>query len=211
VADYRQAVGSCETGAKGFGQLAAALGRIADSAYARASLDGGRVRRIQKQAEAASHTADKLRTRAGQLRTEWQAEARAEWQAGGRPSGVDVGRLCDARGAALLRAEGVERDESGAIIGGTLRTSWGATVPLAHAVRAFRFLRHCRDTATEWRANGRTLPVGHFRIEHVDSEGNFVAGCHRISWAECARVAEGLGLAELAGADTTESSHRGAA
>lgn len=108
-------------------------------------------------------------------------------------------------GGAMLRAEGVTRDESGAITGGTLYTSQGASVPLTHALRAFRFLRHCRQTETEWRANGHSLRVGHFRIDSVDAAGNFRAGCHSIRYAECARLAERLGVADLAPAITTES------
>lgn len=115
------------------------------------------------------------------------------------------GALDDGEGGAMIRAELVERDESGAIVGGQLRTSQGATVPLTHAVRAFRFLKLCRDTGKEWRANGKTLPVGHFRVDMVDASGGFRAGCHRINWPEVERVARGLGLADMAPADTTES------
>lgn len=206
VSDHGAAVRSCENGARGFSQLEAALERLADSRYAAHIWPGDTMLEARRAAYEAAQTAEALRLRAGQIRTEWQANGRALWLAGGNPSTWQFGRLCDERGAALLRAEGVERDDSGAIVGGTLRTSWGATVPLPHAIRAFQFLRHCRDTRTEWRANGRTLRVGHFRVDHIDSEGNFVAGCHRISWAECSRLAASLGLAELAGADTTEDS-----
>jgi hypothetical protein len=205
VTDYAQAVRGCETGARGLSELSAAWRRVSGSAYACAGLSSAMIAQMRAQASYAAQASEKFRTRATQLRTEWQAEARAEWLAGGKAAPYEMGQLCDERGAALLRAEGVERDDSGAIVGGTLRTSWGATVPLPHAIRAFRFLKYCRDTGTEWRANGRTLRVGHFRVDHVDSAGNFVAGCHKISWAECARLAGALGLAELAGADTTES------
>ena len=105
----------------------------------------------------------------------------------------------------MLRARGVKRDDSGAIVGGTLETSQRAEVPLAHALRAFRFLKLCREKGKAWRANGKRIHVGHFAIDSVDARGNFVAGCHRIQWAEVARLAEALGVAELAPADTTES------
>lgn len=106
---------------------------------------------------------------------------------------------------ALLRATGVERDESEAVIGGELVTSQYARVPLAHAIRVFKFLKRQREAGQEWRANGKTLPVGHFRVEHVTPEGSFKAGCHWVNWGEVARLAEGLGLADLAADDTTES------
>lgn len=110
-----------------------------------------------------------------------------------------------AGGAAYIRARGVERDDSGAIMGGTLETSQGAEVPLPHAIRVFRFLKSCRDAGKGWRANGRTLRVGHFAVDSVTAEGDFVAGCHRFTWAEVAALAERLGIAELAPADTTET------
>lgn len=112
--------------------------------------------------------------------------------------------MTDGQEGALIRARGVTRDESGMITGGTLETSQGAEVPLTHAIRAFRFLKLCRDKGQGWQANGKTLPVGHFKVDHVDSEGNFRAGCHRINWGEVARLAAELGLAELAPENTTE-------
>lgn len=134
-----------------------------------------------------------------------QAEARALWLAGddsrGR-AGYGWGRLVDSEGGALLRAEGVTRDGGGQIVGGTLRTSWAATVPLAHALRAFQFLKLCRAKGTAWAANGRTIRVGHFRIDSIDAKGNLVAGCHRINWQEVARLAALLGVDSLAADDS---------
>lgn len=131
------------------------------------------------------------------------ATALAAWRDGAGP--LPGGRLSDTEGGALIRAKGIERDDSGAIVGGSLETSWGASVPLAHALRAFRFLKLCRDRGQAWAANGKTLPVGHFRIESVTAEGDFKAGCHRINWPEVAALAARLGVLDLAPADTTES------
>lgn len=122
----------------------------------------------------------------------------------------------DGQGGALIRARDVIRDASGMITGGTLETSQGAEVPLTHAIRAFRFLKLCREKAASdpsfdgWQANGKSLPVGHFRVDSIDREGNFRAGCHRINWAEVARLAASLGLDQLAAENTTEPT-RGAA
>jgi len=136
-----------------------------------------------------------------------RAEALRIWRDGGRVP-AELARhtpraLPD--GSAYIRANGVERDAAGAITGGELETSQGARVPLAHALRAFRFLKACRDKGEAWQANGRTLPVGQFRIDRVESDGGFRAGCHRIAWAEVSALAERLGVAELAPADTTET------
>lgn len=118
------------------------------------------------------------------------AATRAAWFAGEgvRFSGVDVD------GRAFIRAVGVTRDASGAIDGGDLQTSQGAVVPLVHAVRAFRFLKLCHDKGEGWAANGRTLPVGHYKVSQIEPDGSFVAGCHRIGWAEVSRLAGELGI-----------------
>ena len=127
---------------------------------------------------------------------EAQAEARESWLAGGSHTAqYSTGRLVDSEGGALLRAEGVERDDSGRIVGGTLRTSWAATVPLAHAIKAFRFLKMCRENGKAWQANGQTIRVGHFRVDSIDENGNFRAACHRINWQEVNRLAASLGVA----------------
>jgi hypothetical protein len=134
------------------------------------------------------------------------AGALAAWREGAGP--LPGGRLSDVQGGALLRAVAVKRDDSGAVIGGRLGTSWGAEVPLVEAVKAFRFLKLCRDNGKAWRANGHILEVGHFRVDSVSAEGNFVAGCHRINWGEVAALAARLGLSDLAPADTTQERHK---
>ena len=149
---------------------------------------------------------------AGQHMQAAQAEARESWLAGGSHTAqYSTGRLVDSEGGALLRAEAIERDDSGQITGGILRTSWGATVPLAHAIRAFQFLKLCRQTGRAWQANGHTIRVGHFRVDSIDANGNFRAACHRINWQEVSRLAESLGLAELAATDSALESSRTAA
>jgi hypothetical protein len=159
----------------------------------------------------------------------WAEARKAAWLAGqpepARPDSVyayssrvsyGAARMEDSEGGALIRARDVIRDGSGMITGGTLETSQGAEVPLTHAIRAFRFLKLCREKGQAdpafdgWRANGKTLPVGHFRVDQVDREGNFRAGCHRINWAEVARLAASLGLDQLTAENTTEPT-RGAA
>lgn len=96
---------------------------------------------------------------------------------------------------ALIRAVGVEREGCN-VIGGTLETSQGATVPLAHAVKAFAFVRALRAAGKGWKAkaSGRTVRVGHFQIDEVMPSGDFIAGCHRINWPETERLARSLGL-----------------
>lgn len=135
---------------------------------------------------------------------------RAAWLAGERERGysADGGRLSDETGGALIRATGVERDASGAIVGGTLETSHGADVPLAHAVKAFRFVKLVRERGETWRKNGRTIRVGHYQIDAIDA-GGFTAGCHRINWAEIERLARELGVLDVPADDSAviQSAH----
>lgn len=113
----------------------------------------------------------------------------AAWRQGEGPA-----RLSVDHGGPLLRVKG-----------DTLQTSHGAEVPLAHAVKAFRFIRLCKEAGRDWNANGKTLPVGLFRIDRIESSGNFKAGCHYVKWAEVENAALAAGAFNLAPADTTES------
>lgn len=142
-------------------------------------------------------------------RARYEAEqaARADWLSGVNRSA----RLSDDRGGALIRARNVERDASGAITGGTLETSHGASVPLPHAVKAFRFLKLCHDTGRAWQANGHTIHVGHFRIDSVEPSGDFKAGCHVIHWEEVERLARQLGVFDAPADDSALSPSHSAA
>lgn len=84
------------------------------------------------------------------------------------------------------------------VVNGELQTSHGASVPLAHAVRVFRFVKQCRERGESWRRNGKTIRVGHFTVDHIESDGSFRAGCHHIAWPEVERAAEAAGVADLA-------------
>lgn len=146
-----------------------------------------------------------IQERENRERFEREAAKRAAWLAG--EAGYWHGS--DARGGALLRAVKIERDAMGEIVAGELQTSWGANVPLAHAVRAFRFIKLCHDTGRAFQANGRTIRVGHFAIDRVEPSGDFKAGCHTFNWQEIERVARALGVFELSADDSAvvESAH----
>jgi hypothetical protein len=173
---------------------------------ARAALAGADLARMAEGLEALEKAfaereeAAKAEERAAAL--EKAAASLAAWRDDSGP--MPGGRLSDLKGGALIRAARVTRDDSGAITGGRLETSWGAQVPLMEAVKAFRFLKLCRDKGQAWKANGHILEVGHFRVDSVSPEGDFVAGCHKINWGEVSALASRLGLADLAPADTTK-------
>lgn len=143
-------------------------------------------------------------------RMEKERAAREAWLAGEGPRHV---RFSDATGAAMLRAVGVERDESGAIVGGTLETSHGADVPLPHALKAFAFVRRVVATGQAWHANGHTIRVGHFRVDSIAPDGTMRAGCHTLHLAEMERLAAelGTGAADLQPSDSALELTRGAA
>jgi len=69
---------------------------------------------------------------------------------------------------------------------GNVETSGGARVPLDHAIRLFKFAKHCRDDGTGY--NGG-LKVGAYSLNKIDIMGNVTIGCHYITWsaiADCA-------------------------
>lgn len=152
----------------------------------------------KRERAAAGRAAAKERKEAREAaaRFERDQDRRASFYAG---TGVGYG-LTDATGGALLRVKG-----------DTLQTSLGAEVPLAHAIKAFRFVKLCRERGETWTRNGRTIRVGHFQVDRIEASGNFVAGCHRINWHEVARLAILLGLDDVEpSAEAVEPSARAA-
>ncbi len=113
-----------------------------------------------------------------------EEERRALWLAGER-----VGRIYfDAEsGGAALR-----------VVGDTLETSHGASVPLAHAVKAFRYIKLCRERGESFQRNGRTIRVGHYQVDSISESGDFRAGCHYFTWPEVERVARLAGVFDCA-------------
>lgn len=135
-------------------------------------------------AEAAEKFEREQAERAERARLAYAAEAerREAWLAGSlavRWSGSD------SNGGALMR-----------IRGDMLETSQGASVPLAHAIKVFRFVKLCRERGEPWKRNGKTIRVGHFQVDSISATGDFKAGCHTFNWAEVERVAALAGIAE---------------
>lgn len=122
------------------------------------------------------------------------AKAITDWRAGRRRF-LPRGAQYDGSGGAMLRVQ---------IETGQLQTSLGATVPLADAIRVFRFVKLCKERGEAWHSNGRTLPVGMFQVNHVAPNGTFRAGCHLIHWPEIEAAARAAGVLDIAPADTRE-------
>ena len=82
------------------------------------------------------------------------------------------------------------------IKGDVVITSQGAECPLDHAIKALRFwmskktpLYDDKQTIvfTPYHTNGHKIPLGHFTLDSIDSEGTVRAGCHTISRGEIER------------------------
>jgi len=108
-----------------------------------------------------------------------------EWLAGVRDH-CPPAYAIDKRGSVYMRARG-----------DVLETSRGASVPLGHALKVFRFVKRCREAGEEFRANGRTIRVGHFQVSKITAQGDMVAGCHYLSWERIAEVAAAIGVLDL--------------
>lgn len=146
--------------------------------------------------EKARKLEERNRRKAAKERFEREAETRTAWLAGAE--GVHW-RGTAPNGSALLRIKGE-----------TLETSQGASVPVDHAIKAFRFVKLCRDTKTAWHRNGHTLHVGQFSIDSIEANGNFRAGCHIIEWSEAERIAKELSLSDEVSTDALQSSEHAA-
>lgn len=99
--------------------------------------------------------------------------------------------LSDEKGGALLT-----------VIGQELVTSWGARVPLADAIRVFKFAKLCREGGKAWHANGKRVYCGHYQIDKIMSDGGFRAGCHLINWQEIEAAAIMADVADMPADDS---------
>lgn len=127
-----------------------------------------------------------------------QADKVARWRAGETVPGFYAP---SPYGGAMVRARGVERDDAGAIVGGTLETSQGANVPLVHAVKAFRFVKLVKERGTPWHRNGAQVRVGHYSVDTIHANGSFKAGCHNFAWGEIEQLAVSLEVFDAPASD----------
>jgi hypothetical protein len=106
----------------------------------------------------------------------WRIEA---WRNGGAPlRRADL----DAMPCALLR-----------VVGDTLQTSHGATVPLRDAKRLFALISQNMRSHVRW-AFTRGFRVGDYELSRIEENGDFRVGCHTIEYQEAARLAAEIGF-----------------
>ena len=77
--------------------------------------------------------------------------------------------------------------------GDTVETSRGATVPAKHAKLAWRVIKRCKETGTEFNPNGHSVHLGNFQADRIEPNGTLHAGCHVIKYAELEHCATLLG------------------
>lgn len=77
--------------------------------------------------------------------------------------------------------------------GETVQTSMGAEFPAEHGRRAYRILKALHARNQTFQSNGKTIPVGHFKIDQLDEQGTIRAGCHTVEWCEVERLANVAG------------------
>lgn len=84
-----------------------------------------------------------------------------------------------------------------------VESSLGAEFPLSHAIKAYRFIKLCRERGEAFERNGKQIRLGHFRVDRIDPQGNVVAGCHTVEWEQIESFARSIGAANEPAADTT--------
>jgi hypothetical protein len=152
--------------------------------FVRPDLDGLKARAEKRAAETAKATrkANKLRKEREAAALAEQRELQALWLAGDT-SQRRLGYFTAPDGSAYVR-----RSPDGE----SLETSQGASVPWEHALKAFRFIKLCRERGEAFHTNGRTVRVGHYQVSEITARGDMVAGCHRFKW----EVMEALAIKE---------------
>lgn len=161
--------------------------RLRDQSEALQTIRDNMAEELRQYCEAEAARRDAERAEAARLATLKREEQIAAWHKG---APVRIHFDAESGGAAIR------------IVGDQLETSHGATVPLAHAVKAFRFVKLVRQRGVAWERNGKTIRVGHFQIDRIDAEGNFTAGCHKFTWPEIERAAILAGVAEESADDS---------
>lgn len=100
------------------------------------------------------------------------ANAIEEWRKGNRyarlPYGLPV----------MLRIDGSD-----------VETSLGARVPVSHAKRVLKIVRSIVASGEGFVSNGRTIPVGVYKVDRIEASGTLHAGCHHIPFTEIQSIA----------------------
>lgn len=106
-----------------------------------------------------------------------------EWINGGNPQ-YSVGSNYAFRMRPFVRVKG-----------NVVETTWGASVPLSAAVRAFRLAAQCRAKGEAWEPKGMGgMMIGDFALRRIGPTGNLVVGCHDIPFRHQSIAAARAGI-----------------
>ena len=78
---------------------------------------------------------------------------------------------------------------------GEVETSGGASFPVSHAKRGLQLVRAVMSRGEEWRTNGHTCHLGHYKIERITPDGTVYAGCHVVPFSSIEAIAPQLDAA----------------
>lgn len=84
------------------------------------------------------------------------------------------------------------------IKGDEIQTSYGANIPVEHAIKVWPLLEKAHKTGKPLLPSPeRSIHLGHYRLNSFQND-ELTVGCHRIPYSELARMAEQLNLTEAA-------------
>lgn len=78
------------------------------------------------------------------------------------------------------------------VIGDEVQTSRGARFPVQHAKRGLALVRSVIARGEDWKTNGHTLHLGHYKVQSIEANGTVHAGCHVVPYSEIESIAEQL-------------------
>jgi hypothetical protein len=78
------------------------------------------------------------------------------------------------------------------IEGDVIQTSKGAEFPVSHGKKILPIIRKCVKDKLE--CQNKTMRLGHFTIDLINSNGDVKAGCHTVQYSEIERIANLLNL-----------------
>jgi len=78
------------------------------------------------------------------------------------------------------------------VISDEIQTTMRASFPVEHALKAFPFIRACKEKGTSWQRGDKSLRLGSYTKEAIEERGNVKAGCHYLEWEEIERLAKQL-------------------
>lgn len=71
-----------------------------------------------------------------------------------------------------------------------IQTSQGMELSYRDCETAFVFIQKIKERGIDWRSNGQRLKIDSWNVDSISSQGNVVAGCHRVFWSEIERIAK---------------------